>query len=75
MVFFIFKFTLSLQNLYKMKKSTYFFKNLVTSFFHFRKALVALFFVAALIIAICSCKPEPNPDDDLIVSIEIGNNY
>ncbi len=32
MVFFIFKFTLSLQNLYKMKKSTYFFKILVAAF-------------------------------------------
>ena len=57
-----------------MKKSTYFFKNLVTLFFSLRKALVALFFAAVLIIAIGSCKPEPDPIDDRRVSIGTENN-
>lgn len=57
-----------------MKKSTYIFKILVTSLFHLRKALVALFFAAVLIIAIGSCKPEPDPIDDRRVSIGTENN-
>lgn len=49
--------------------------DLSTTFrFSLRKALVALFFAAVLIIAIGSCKPEPDPIDDRRVSIGTENN-